>query len=1129
MTIKNFKYNLIILLTTIVFPGFGQISFPEKSQFYYLKGKDATNIPANWYENDFNTSSWAKASAPFWYGDGEGGTVLNDMYNSYSTLYLKGVFSAQKVQQLSNITINANFDDGFIMYINGNRALAVNEPTNPVYNSAATNGHESGTWTTYSVGTTDLDLVEGVNTIAIQGFNFAPNSSDFHMDFALSAQPETFDSTAISFNHKSGFYEDKFTLTMSHPNNQLKIIYTLDGSNPQNSKTAFTANNNISILINPNSTGGRSLTPGVVLRASILQEGNLPSKPIARTFLFLDEIKKQGNPGGDWPDYNVNNQIIDYEMDPDVVNSGTYASQINKALTDIPSISIITDNKNLFDPTSGIYVNAAEQGYDWERECSVEMLDINNKEGFNVNAGLRIRGGWSRHPNYPKHAFRLFFRKEYGFGKLKYPLFEEEGVDEFDKIDLRCAQNYGWQNSSGEHNTFLREIFTRDSQRDSGQPYTRSRYYHLYLNGMYWGLYQTQERAEARFAADYLGGSSSDYDVVKVSGENYDRTIMATDGNLDGWKQVWDLCQTGFKNNENYNLIQGKDAEGNFIKDGEILVDIDNLIDYMINIFYSGNFDSPTGAFSGNKEANNMYNIFDRKDKSAGFKFFIHDGEHALAIDGVNPGIGLNENRVNIGTRSGNLRMSVTKFENFHPQWLHFKLSENEEYRVRFSDRATKQLTGKGIFTPEACLDRLEPRYKQIEYAIIAESARWGDSRRSTPYTKHNAWIPEVNKIRNTYFPNRTNIVINQLEEADLYSNIPYPNIFVNEADISNQKVEVQNPTTIQFENVPAEGDIYYTIDGTDPRMTGGGISEKAQITDNNNVISFQSSTIIKARTYTNEKWSALNEVSLLMKQLDYSSLKITELHYHPADFVELDDTSSGKNYEFIEFKNTSKTSSINLTGLVIDSAIHYTFPEDYILPPQQFFVAASKPSKFFNVYGLLASGNFSKNFSNGGEEVLVTNKDGETVMNFAYDDIDPWPEAADGKGPSLVSYFTNPTENPNDYSYWASSFYDNGSPFKDDTITISLDTEGPLAEQKPIIQVYPNPTNNNLHFSMSANNETIYLRLMNLNGSVVYQTTINSNHTLSLKALQIPGGLYLLEMDHNQQKNILKIIYKAQ
>ena len=67
-----------------------------------------------------------------------------------------------------------------------------------------------------------------------------------------------------------------------------------------------------------------------------------------------------------------------------------------------------------------------------------DLKDLN----VSAHCGLRVRGGASRNPTNPKHAFRVFFRAEYGDAKLEFPLFGAEGVDEFDKIDFRTAQNY---------------------------------------------------------------------------------------------------------------------------------------------------------------------------------------------------------------------------------------------------------------------------------------------------------------------------------------------------------------------------------------------------------------------------------------------------------------------------------------------------------------------------------------------------------------------------------------------------------------------------------------------------------------------------------------------------------------
>ncbi|MCK4746743.1 MAG: lamin tail domain-containing protein, partial [Bacteroidales bacterium] len=124
------------------------------------------------------------------------------------------------------------------------------------------------------------------------------------------------------------------------------------------------------------------------------------------------------------------------------------------------------------------------------------------------------------------------------------------------------------------------------------------------------------------------------------------------------------------------------------------------------------------------------------------------------------------------------------------------------------------------------------------------------------------------------------------------------------------------------------------------------------------------------------------------------------------------DDTTESKDFEFIEFKNMGQD-AINLGGLVLDSAIYYEFPEDALLPPHQFYVVASKPSAFYERYGLIASGNFKKNLSNGGEEVLLRDHAGIPVIHFIYSDHAPWPVEADGEGYSLVSTLHDPTGFP--------------------------------------------------------------------------------------------------------------------
>jgi hypothetical protein len=618
----------------------------------------------------------------------------------------------------------------------------------------------------------------------------------------------------VEFSHEHGFYNESFYLTLATETEDATIYYTLDGTEPYNL-----------------AAGGRfpmgtvytdpiSINRTTILRAIATKPGWLSSNIKTQTYIFVEDVIRQSSSGQappGWPSGSVNGQTINYGMDPDVVNDRRYTDLMDDALLAIPSISLVTDLENLFDPSTGIYVNARRLGRTWERPVSVELLNPDGSEepvlslskGFQIDAGLRIRGGYSRNNSNPKHAFRLFFRAEYGQAKLNFPLFEDEGVSEFDNVDLRTAQNYSWSYDGSSKNTMVREVFSRDTQRDMGQPYTRSRYYHLYLNGQYWGIFQTQERSEASYAESYFGGSKDDYDVVKTTGGNPNYTIEATDGTLDAYRRLWQAATNGFYTDEAYYRVQGMNPDGTRNPAYERLLDVDNLIDYMLCTFYVGDCDGPISNFLGNSYPNNYYAIYNRNNPD-GFKFFRHDGEHTIGAQGS-----WNRDRTGPYTNS-----SLSQFANFTPQWLHQQLVANPEYRLRLGDRAHKYFFNDGALTQGQSTARLMARAEQIETAIIAESARWGDSKSSRPYTKDDHWWPEIERIINDYdvygFPLRTQVVLGQLQSKDWYPNVVAPVFYVNGAYQNGG--EISESDTLSM-TAPA-GTILYTLDGSDPRSS---------------------------------------------------------------------------------------------------------------------------------------------------------------------------------------------------------------------------------------------------------------------------------------------------------------------
>ncbi len=879
------------------------------------------------------------------------------------------------------------------------------------------------------------------------------------------------------FSAQRGFYESVFDCTVSWDSIGSVIRYTLDGSDPRTSSSAVEITSPAKISIDPSSTKGRAKTPAVTLRAYALVNGSPVTQVGTHTYIFIAKVLTQIHPGGAWPASNINGQIFDWNMDADVVDDSRYKNQMDDALLDIPSYSIVTDLDNLFDSQIGIYVNALNYGRDWERPASVELIDPQRREnGFQINCGIRIRGGWSRHPENPKHAFRLFFRSDYGKGKLDYPLFGDEGANSFDCLDLRTAQNYSWSYKGSPVCIMIRDVFSRDCQRDMGQPYTRSRACHLYLNGMYWGLFQTQERPEADYAETYFGGDEENYDVVKVDVEN-GYIMEATDGTLNAHNELWDYASRGFTNLTSYFKIQGKLANGNENWSYPVLVNLNNLIDYMLVIFYAGNFDSPVTAFRGNSFPNNFYGIYNRLGRS-GFLFFAHDAEHTL----MNPAYGeMGYSEYGLD-RTGPYPGGDQK-QYFNPQWLHQKLSENLEYRMRFADRIYRNFFNQGALTRDASRQRLAARRDEIDLAIIAESARWGDSVASPALTKDDHWLPAVEWIMDTFFADRTEIVLGQLKKKNLYPAIDPPLFYAGSQNISDSVWTMSSGSVIRLvnPNTNAVGSIKYTLDGSDPRAIEGGIFATAQDAGDAKDITILSNTVLKTRIKNGTTWSALHEILLNTGQ-DFSALKITEIHYNPLD----DGSIAGSEFEFIELKNTS-TTALPLSGIQFVQGIDYRFPNGTVIAPGSFIVVAANRNSFHQRYGFAPYSEYAGQLENAGERLTLINLAGDTLLSLRYNDKSPWPEQADGTGYSMVARDLDGDGDPSQPGYWTISGNIHGSPGADDAASAIDASRFAQPQSFDLEQNYPNPFNSATQIQYTLEKEVnVSVKVYNVAGRLV-------------------------------------------
>ncbi|MCO5051795.1 MAG: lamin tail domain-containing protein [Verrucomicrobiae bacterium] len=938
--------------------------------------------------------------------------IETQMKGVSGSVYFRLPFNVSNPTGLESLVLRMRDNDGFVAYLNGEEVARQNAPATPQWNSTATDSRSvqaSLTAEEFNLSDQIGRLVPGVNTLAVHGLNEAAGDVNFLLHpelveyqvqsltdlYFTTPTPGALNGDGVSgfvtppqFSVERGFYDAPFNLELTTPTPGAIIRYTTNG-------TAPTLTNGLvySAPLNINQT--------TVIRAAAFLDAAAPSAAVTHTYFFVQDIVQQsptGAPPPGWPSsWGAN--VVDYGMDPNVTTAPAYAATLTNDLKAIPSFSIVMNLTDLFNPTTGIYANPQQDGRAWERPCSVELIYPDGTTGFQIPAGIRIRGGYSRSTANPKHAFRLFFRSEYGAAKLKYPLFGDRGAASFDKVDLRTFQNYSWSFEHDSRGIFVRDQFNRDLQLALGHSAERGDYYHLYINGQYWGVYNTCERPEASYAETYWGGKEADYDVIKVEAGPY--TLNATDGNMDAWTQLYLLAKAGFASDAAYQLVQGNNPDGTRNLALANLLDVPNLIDYMLIIYYGGNLDAPISNFLGNERPNNFYAVRDRLGTD-GFRFFIHDAEHTL--------LDVNQNRL------GPYVAGDTSVWYSSPQWLFQKLMANAEFRLRVADHVQRHFFNNGPLTPARVRELFLQRTDQIDRAVVGESARWGDAKGEPPLTRAN-WLNAVNDRLNNYLPQRSSVVLNQLRAAGLYPNVAAPIFSQFGGNITNG---------FKLNLSASSGTIYYTLDGSDPRLVGGAISPTAQVYTGS--VTLAESGEVKARVLSGTTWSALNASVFTVIQT-FTDLIITEIMYHPPDTEDFTE----EQLEFLELKNVG-SEELDLSGVHFTEGIQYTFPLGTRLSPDGFVVLVRDPVAFTNQYpGVRVDGVFTGRLANSGERLTLAHAVGTPIFSVAYSDAPPWPTTADGSGFSLVPLHPNVNPDPDDPANWRSSSAVGGSPGQDD------------------------------------------------------------------------------------------------
>ena len=402
--------------------------------------------------------------------------------------------------------------------------------------------------------------------------------------------------------------------------------------------------------------------------------------------------------------------------------------------------------------------------------------------------------------------------------------------------------------------------------------------------------------------------------------------------------------------------------------------DLTNFVDYLLLNVYEGMGDWPANNWAIHRE----------RSTNGVWRYAVWDGEWGCGIYGR----AVTRNTFTEsggGPDDGGLASTGSADIARYYQ----KLYTSPEFRLHFADRIHRQFFNGGVLTDS----NISLLHSNLRAAMLPVLPGYD------------------NAIATTWIPARRGVI---MPLFDLYGLMASSN-----APVLNQfggRVPRGFNLTMAATN---GGTIYYTTNGSDPRVAFTGAVSGSALTYTG-AVTLAQSLPIKARTLrfaTN--WSAVVDVVFEVGTLGIP-LRITEIMYNPP---------GGSIHEFIELMNIGSV-AIDLSGMYFSEGIGFTFTPGATIVPGARLVLANNtdPAAFAAQYpGVSVHGYFSGNLNNAGERVTLRTSGGAIVFSVDYDDGGGWPTLADGFGRSLE--LLDVYGSPDDPANWRSSPVNGGTP----------------------------------------------------------------------------------------------------
>lgn len=551
-----------------------------------------------------------------------------------------------------------------------------------------------------------------------------------------------------TFSKQSGFYQSGFTVDIKAESG-LKVYYTLDGSDPTTSATAYTAG--LSVNNRTNEPNVYAAIPDQSVYSDYIPTVNINKATILRAVAV------------DADGFVSNIATASYFVGIDI--GATYQNY--------PVVSIVSDPDGLFSDPTGIFVkgdvyksnqttdpwggggfpggwggmaqedgstpaNYNQRGETWERPAHIDFFEGDGSLGFSQDIGIRTMGGWSR--AYLQKNIRCYARGDYGASKFNYDLIPgltmesdaTKPLNVFDTFLLRAGGN------DAEY-TKLRDVFIQQLVEDRKLDTQGSRICIVYLDGEYWGVYNIQEDYNDDYIQNNYGIDKDEVIIVKVGsvdeGEESDATL---------YQELLSFAQ----NND-------LSTDANYEKICQ-MIDIDNFIDYFCTEIYIANADWP----GNNYRLWRTRNVVDDGYGDGRWRWMLYDTEMSMDIynfgknasnDTLSPVIG----------KGGGMFGGAT---NDQSTILMRSLVKNKAFCEKFVN--TMMDIRNSNFAPTATIEKLEGISALYRPVMEDQFARFGPSNVVQKYNPATKYFDEHIEGMKNYLKNRYTYVPNMLKSG---------------------------------------------------------------------------------------------------------------------------------------------------------------------------------------------------------------------------------------------------------------------------------------------------------------------------------------------------------------------------